>query len=142
MGKSGKNRHYQIRLEYNLKLLVYNVFLNLMRAFFNDDYYLQDKKSIDPPAETSLPKRQRSYLSDDDDELSFSDSEIVPVSLTNVFREISDECSYSGSDKLKDKTTEPSTSTKEVENKRPTIKKRQYITQDIASDAHKSMLLN
>jgi hypothetical protein len=109
-----------------------------MRAFFNDDYYLQNKKSIEPPAEASLPKRQRSYLSDDDDKLSFSDSEIVPASLTNVFRETSDECSYSDSDELKDKTTESSTSTKEVENKRPTTKKRQYITQDIASDALKA----
>ncbi|CAI2174928.1 3223_t:CDS:2 [Funneliformis geosporum] len=82
--------------------------------------------------------RQRSYLSDDDYELSSFDSEIVPVSLTNVFREISDECSYSDSDELKDNTIESGTSTKEVENKRPTTKKRQYITQDIASDALKA----
>ena len=57
---------------------------------------------------------------------SFFDSEIVPVSLTNVFRKISDECSYSGSDKLKDKTTELNTSTKEVKNKRPTIHHSRY----------------
>ncbi|CAG8706851.1 4296_t:CDS:2 [Funneliformis mosseae] len=82
-------------------------------------------------------KRQRSYLSDDDELLS-SDSEIVPVSLTNVFRETSDECSYSDSDESKDKMTESSTSTKRVENKRPMTKKRQYITQDIASDALKA----
>ncbi|CAI2163121.1 14761_t:CDS:1, partial [Funneliformis geosporum] len=80
-------------------------------------------KSIDLSAEISLSKRQRSYLSDDDDELLFSDFEIVLISLTNVFREISDECSYSDPDELKNKMTESSTSTKEVENKRLMTKK-------------------
>ncbi|CAG8733139.1 10425_t:CDS:2 [Rhizophagus irregularis] len=97
----------------------------------------------------SLPKRQRSYLSYDDDERSSSDSEIDKTTESSTStKEVENKRLFRSqmffaklpmsvhilTDESKDKTTESSTSTKEVENKKPTTKKRQ----DIASDALKA----
>ncbi|CAB4479328.1 unnamed protein product [Rhizophagus irregularis] len=115
----------------------------------NHEKRKRNKKSIDPSVKASLPKRQRSYLSYDDDERSSSDSEIDKTTESSTStKEVENKRLFRSqmffaklpmsvhilTDESKDKTTESSTSTKEVENKKPTTKKRQ----DIASDALKA----